>query len=221
MAKGKSQYHFTIPADPALINQTIFNYLHANSFVQKQKDGCYYYEQYDALYGRKMFEYRINGNQVTIWAYTGSYKWPQPLEGFVGAVPKQEYRDSLEVLFMQLQTLAHNPGQANGQDPQSQMYQSQQFQQAQQLQQSMAAFQQQNSKAAGNSAVIGFVISLLGLVLSFFGVYFGVLIIFIEISLAVRGLKSEHRGLAIATIVLAIVSAVIIVAEIMLSALLL
>lgn len=214
MAKTKSQYNFTIPADPALINQTIFNYLHANNFVQKQKDGHYYYEQYDAISGRKLFEYQINGSQVTIWAYVGSYKHPQELEGFVGALPKQAYKDSLQLLFGHLQALAQNPQQnqmyGDGTQAQNQTYQAQQ---AFQTNQSMAAFKAENDKKAGNGAIIGFVISLIGLVLSLFGVYFGAIIIFIEISLAVRGLHSDKKGFAVATIVLAIVSAVIIIGE--------
>ncbi|MGN0343052.1 MAG: hypothetical protein ACI4DO_09685 [Roseburia sp.] len=220
MAKTKSQFNFTIPADPALINQTIFNYLHANNFVQKQKDGQYYYEQYDAISGRRLFEYQINGNQVTIWAYVGSYKHPQELEGFVGALPKQSYKDSLQLLFSHLQALAQNPQPdqvyGDGMQAQNQMYQAQQMYQTNQ---SMAAFKAENDKKAGNGAVIGFVISLIGLVLSFFGFYFGAVIIFIEISLAVRGLHSDKKGFAIATIVIAIVSVLIIIAEIFLIAL--
>lgn len=221
MAKNKSQYNFTIPADPALLNQTIFNFLHAHNFVQKQKDGRYYYEQYDAIYGRKLFEYQINGSQVTIWAYVGSYKHPQDLEGLMGVVAKQAYKDSLQLLFSHLQALGQNPQNdsiyGDGMQAQNQMYQNQQIHQTNQ---SMAAFKAENDKKAGNGAVIGFVISLIGLVLSIFGVYFGAIILFFEISLAVRGMHSDKRGFAIATIVLAIVSAVIIIGELILYALL-
>ncbi|MCM1283903.1 MAG: hypothetical protein NC180_05300 [Muribaculaceae bacterium] len=213
MAKSKSQYNFTIAADPAAINQVIFNYLRANNFEQKLADGRYYYERNDAISGRRLFEYSINGSQVTIWAYVGSYKHPQELTGFAGAVPKQSYKESLQLLFSHLNALSNNQAPA-GTEEQQQAYQSQQ---AYQMNQSMQAFQAENNKGLETGTVIGFIISLVGLILSFFGMTYGVLIIFLEYYLGSRGLKSGKRGLAIATIVIASISLVIVVVELILS----
>lgn len=199
MAKAKSQYNFIINADANVINQIIFDYLRANNFQQKQENGCVYYEQYNALTGRCLFEYNIAGNQVTIWAYVGSYKSPKELSGFVGALPKQAYRDSLQLLFNHLEALNH---------PQNNAPQQQAFDYQPNMQQANA-FEQQSKKSRDNWTIAGFVISIVGLFLSFFGIVYGVIIIVLEYYLGITGLKSNRKGLAVATIVLSSISLLI------------
>ena len=51
MKKGKSTYQFPINVDPNVAHQTIMNWLGANSFELKQKDGQYYYQYSDPIVG--------------------------------------------------------------------------------------------------------------------------------------------------------------------------
>lgn len=60
---------------------------------------------------------------------------------------------------------------------------------------------------------IGFWLSILGLVCSFFGVAYGIFVYIIDFYFASQGLKTKKRGKAIATIVLSIISILIIIIE--------
>lgn len=58
-------------------------------------------------------------------------------------------------------------------------------------------------KANGNKAIIGFILSIVGLLLPCVGVQFGGIVIVLEFAFATAGLKSSKKGLAIATFILA------------------
>ena len=104
MKKGKSTYQFPINVDPNLAQQVIMNWLGANGFDLKEKDGNHYYQYYDPVIGRRLFEYYIQPGMVTINAYIGKYKKPYLLDdSFAGSVPKSAYKQALAPLF---QTLA-------------------------------------------------------------------------------------------------------------------
>ena len=66
---------------------------------------------------------------------------------------------------------------------------------------------------------IGFWLSIVGLILSFIGVTYVVIIYILNYYFASQGLKTSKKGKAIATIVLSSVSIVVIILEILLIAL--
>lgn len=221
MSKGKkTTYQFTINAEPQMINNVIQAYLAANNFTLRESGGATYYFHNDPiLKGKRSFEYYINGNNVTILAYLGTYEKPKALEGFVAALPKQAYINEIKELMQELKKL-----EGNGPNP----YISQTPQQGQMPPQgqipnpnaSFETFFESNNKKLETWTLIGFVIALIGLVLSCFGVTYGVLLLILEFSFAVQGLKTRKRPFAIATIVIAILSLVIIVVEVALTVLL-
>lgn len=214
MSRAKSVFKFTVHANPAVINDVIQRYLAANQFSPKPTENAnYYYFNDPMLKGKRSFEYYISGNDVTIYAYLGTYKKPRELEGFVAALPKQSYKNDLAPLFEELKRL--DGGQFNqsnmGQPNMDQPNMAQGYGYAPQPNTSVDTFVQQNMQKQETWTIVGFVVSLVGLVLSFFGVYYGVILYFLEFYCAIQGIHSRRKGLAIATIVLASVSIVILI----------
>ncbi len=218
MKKGKSNYSFIINAEPLMVHNTIQSFLAANGFAPKFQDGITYYEAYDLISGLRYFEYYINGNQVTILAYIGRFTKPLLLDNsFAGSVPKQAYKNLLETLFQALNSLNYSQGQSvnmAGQMPYGQpvnMTGQMPQGQAMNIAQQTNVFVDNANKQKETLTIIGFVISVIGLILSCFGVTYGLVILFLEITFAVNGLKTSKKGLAIATLVLAGVSFLILI----------
>lgn len=236
MKKGKSNYSFVVNADVQSIHNLVQSFLGTNGFNAKCENGFTYYLQQDFMWGNRFFEYYVNGNQVTILAYIGTFKKPLLLDdSFAGSMPKQEYKKLLATLFNALNELntagvQMNAGAQMNAGVQQDMY---------------ATYQQQDPYASGNMgaqpqyvdisqqtnqfaenvnsskekmAVAGFVIAVIGIVLSCFGFSFGWLIIALEIYFAINGLKTSKKGLAIATLVLSGISILILVVQIVLIA---
>lgn len=225
MSKEKTQFAVTVNADGNVIQNVILNYLSANGFRPEQKPNANYFTKYDAISGRRSFEYYINGNQVVILAYLGKFEKPKSLEGFVGAIPKQNYKDDIAVLLNELNKLnganqnagyapaaaqGYAPAAAQGYDPAaaSQMTQNT----------NVDAFTAHVNHRKDTFTIIGFIISIVGLVLSFFGIVYGFILYFFEFYCGFQGIHSNKKGLAITTIVLAGVSIVILIIEIVISA---
>lgn len=203
MKKGKTEYKFRINADFTQVEAVIRNYLYSNSFVQKPKEGANYYSASDPMQGNKCFEYYIQDGQVTILAYFGSFEKPKSLEGFVGVLPKQNYRNSLQVLFEELKKLEDTDLNFTAAEPNG----------------SLSTFMEQNEKKKETGVIVGFVMSVIGVLLSCIGFTYGILLYIIEIYLAVQGIHTKKKGLAIATIVLAGVSILILLGVIVLTVL--
>ena len=116
MSQGKTEFKFRVNADITVVESLIRNWLNANGFSFQPKPGANYYAFNDPmLKGKRGLEYYINGNEVTILAYLGTYEKHQDLEGFVGALPKQAYRNELNPLFEELKKLesGRTPNMAN------------------------------------------------------------------------------------------------------------
>ncbi len=231
MKKGKSVFNFVVNADEMSIHGLMQSFLSANGFVAKQESGYTYYLQQDLMWGNRFLEYYINGNQVTVLAYIGRANKPLLLDNsFAGSMPKQEYKKLLNTLFSALNELNANAGQMGAQNVGAQnmgaagtMYSGQQAQdmysQPQQAQymdisQQTNQFAQNVNKSKENMAIAGFVISIIGLVLSCFGYMVGAIIIALEIYFAVNGLKTSKRGLSIATFVICGVSILILIFQV-------
>lgn len=231
MSQQKTEFKFKVNADATLVEAVIRNWLVVNKFAPNPKYGANVYEFNDPmLKGRRGFEYYINGNEVTILAYIGKYEKPQALEGFVGAVMKQDYRNEMAPLFDELKKLENasatqqtvgaaqpadpqqtsEAAQPTGAQPQSVSGTQQQSAGAYQTtgtapvqNDSLNTFMEQNNKKQETLVIVGFVMSLIGLLLSCFGATYGVILIMLEFYFAIQGLKTKKKGLAIATIVLA------------------
>lgn len=231
MKKGKSTYQFPINVDPNLAHQTIMNWLGANGFDLKEKDGNYYYQYYDPVVGRRLFEFYIQPGMVTINAYLGKYKKPYLLDdSFAGSVPKSAYKQALAPLFQTLASYNAPAGEYGSQpgsaDPAS-PYIAQPYASAvsggvaaQPTSGNYEDFANATNKSYEKLAVWGFVIAIIGLLLSFVGYMYGILLYVLEFYFATCGLKTEKKGFAIATFVLAGVSIAILVVSAFLQALL-
>lgn len=78
-------------------------------------------------------------------------------------------------------------------------------------------FQEETDKKKETVCEIGFWISILGLILSFFGMMVGVIIYILDFYFAFNGLKTRKKGKAIATIAISIISIVVIIFQILLA----
>ena len=217
MKKGKSTYQFPICVDPNMAHQTIMNWLGANSFNLKEKNGNYYYEYYDPVIGRRLFEFYIQQNMVTINAYIGTYKKPLLLDdSFYGTVPKSAYKQLLEPLFQTLRTY-NTPGAGDAWQPTGNenpaAYNMQQY--ASDANQPTPGSYEDYANAAnkpnGKMAIIGFVMSIIGLLLAFVGHMYALWLYALEFYFAAQGIRSDKKGFAIATFVLGGISVVILV----------
>ncbi len=234
---NKTVYQFNVNAPEDTINQVFQSWLAANGFGFQPKEGAnYYYFNDPMVKGKRSLEYYIHGAQVTVVAYLGTFEKPKALEGFVGALPKQMYKDDLASLFKALEQLntynAQNtvpaqeagrvtpgmeePAQTEGQPVQQVAPQPM----GQPVQQVAQGFVAENEKKKENLVIVGFVMSIVGLLLSCFGYTFGAVLIILEFYFAIQGLKTKKKGLAIATIVLASISILFCLLAIILAALL-
>lgn len=211
MSKEKTEYRFSVHAAPEVINQVIQNYLAANQYVQIPKPNANYYFFNDPwIKGKRSIEYYIHGTEVIVLAYMGTFEKPRGLEGFVGAVPKKSFRDDLEPLFVELHRI-----DMMGLAPQQGMPPQQGYIPPQN---SANQFVEKSRKTRENWTIAGFVISLVGLLLSFFGITYGAIIIVLEFWCGFQGLQTKKKGLAIATIVLAGISVLLLILSIVYTA---
>ena len=140
----------------------------------------------------------------------------------VAMASKQDYKNKLVPLFNAINALNMNGGMAQ---PQAQQQQMAGY--AQNMAQPMGNVPYTNvqtnqfaadvNKSKEKMAIAGFIISIVGLLLSCFGMYFGAIIIALEIYFAVSGLKTSKKGFSIATFVISGVSVLIIIAEVILA----
>lgn len=193
MSNEKTRFEFVVNADPRLIDDTIRRYLAANKFQQQPKGTMNYFFFHDPLIkGKRSFEYMIQGNKVTIFAYLNTFEKPNGLDGAMGFAMKQDYKNELQVLFEELKRLeTQNMGVANGMPQQGT---------------AVDAFVEENNKKKEKGTIIAFVMAIIGLLLSCAGMSYGVILLILEFYLAIQGLQTKKKGLAIATIVIACIS---------------
>lgn len=58
------------------------------------------------------------------------------------------------------------------------------------------AFTEQVNKKNEKLVIVGFILSLIGVVLSFFGIYYGMILVFLDIWMGIQGLSTRKKGLA-------------------------
>lgn len=239
MKKGRSTYTFQLNCDPNLINNLVQSYIQGNKYELQQNNGEQFYRAGDALVqGYRYFNYSISGQMLTINAWLKGAFGEVPVEQNSLNMIAMDYRNSLGKLFQEIDKLNNggvnmnnnmnfdpNTGQplnqnaSNNQmnfDPNTgqlinQNIVGQQFQNN--VSQFTQTFQNETIKKQEKMCEIGFWLSLLGLLSSFAGVAYGVIIYIMNFYFASQGLKTSKRSKAIATIVLSIVSIFIIILQ--------
>ena len=218
IARGKTNYTFTVNANPQAINNLMHNFLKANGYNIANQDGITYFQYFDVIWGNRFLEYYIQGNQITILAYIGTFKKPTLLDdSFVGMAAKQDYKNKLLPLFEELKKLNNNEGIYTQQTTEQVTFANVNTQETTNGQ--VNQFADNVNKRNEGMAIAGFVMSIVGLLLSCFGVTFGVIIILLEIYFAIMGLKTSKKGFSIATFVISGVTLLILIAQIVLAVL--
>lgn len=222
MKKGRSNYNIVFNTDNNTINNLVQSYLQSSGFSIYEKKGDKYYRAGDAMIGYRGFNYNINGNALNIEAWLDGALGDFPLEQNSLNMMATNYRDSLNNLFQEIEKINNGGNIMNNQnnsqmnfnpntgEPINQNMNNQQNQVNNNFAQS---FQDENMKKKEKMCEIGFWLSILGLLCSFFGVAYGIFVYIMDFYFASQGLKTKKRGKAIATIVLSIISILIIIIE--------
>lgn len=214
MKKGRSTYTFQLNCDPNLINNLVQNYIQGNQYELQQKNGEQFYRAGDAMVqGYRYFKYSISGPTLTIYAWFKGAFGEIPIEQNSLNIMAMTYRNSLNVLFQEINKLNNgginknnnmnfdpNTGQPLNQNNVNQFTQT---------------FQNETTKKQEKMCEVGFWLSLVGLLCSFLGVAYGIIVYILNFYFASQGLKTKKRGKAIATIVLSIISILVIIFQLL------
>lgn len=219
MKKGKSNYNLTFNSDSTLVNNIVQSYLKESGFNMYEKKREKYYRAGDAMLGYKDFNYSINGNNLIIEAWLDGALGDFPLEQNSLNMLAMDYRNSLNKLFQEINKL-NNGGMNmnnnfNNQNINNQMNYDpntgQPINNNDNNNNFVQSFQDETMKKKERMCEIGFWLSILGLVCSFFGIAYGIFVYIMDFYFASQGLKTRKKGKAIATIVLSIISILFII----------
>lgn len=230
MNKGRSTYTFQLNCDPNVANDLVQAYIQGNKFTSQNKDGEQFYRAGDVmLEGYRYFNYSINGQTLTIQAWLKGPFGDMSIEQNSLNMPAMNYRNSLGKLFQEIEKLNNggtNMNNNNGMNfdpntsqPLNQGYNQQPMnnqsygQPMQQNNQFTQSFQDETTKKQEKMCEWGFWLSIFGLLISFVGVTYGVIVYILNFYFASQGLKTRKRGKAIATIAMSIISIIIIVIQ--------
>ena len=212
MNKGRSTYAFQINCDPSVANDLVQAYIQGNKFTLQNKDGEQFYRAGDAmLEGYRYFNYSINGQTLTIQAWFKGAFGDISIEQNSLNMPAMNYRNSLGKLFQEIEKLNNGGTNMNNNGMNFDPNTGQPMQQNNQFAQS---FQDETTKKQEKMCEWGFWLSIFGLLASFVGVTYGVIVYILNFYFASQGLKTRKRGKAIATIVMSIISIIIIVLQV-------
>lgn len=234
MKKGKSNYTLQFRCDSNTIEQLMQSYISANGFSLIEKKGEQYFRAGDQMMGYRGLTYSISGQTISINAWLDGALGDFPLEQNSLNMMAMNYRNSLSTLFQEIENLnggnTMNNNVNNGQmnfDPNTGQPLNQNMgqpvnqiniQQTQPQNQFSQTFKNENQKKQETMCEIGFWISILGLLGSFAGVVMGLLVYVMDFYFASQGLKTRKRGKAIATIVLSIISILIVIGQLVITA---
>jgi hypothetical protein len=226
LTEGKTVYRFQFNSLPQHADAVVQGWLQTHQFTYQNKYGEDMYFHSDNMNGHRGFQYMINGNVLTIYAWTMGLgkKYYKLDSGAVKNMPGDSYKYILHELFIgirNLGTVAAAPVQHYTQ-PQAQYYEQPQAQyydqaqgwgygqyQAQSVNDVVNEMGNDLTQKAETGCEIGFWMSIVGLLVSFLGITYGVFVYVAVFYLAGRGLKTRKRGKAIASIVMSIASILI------------
>lgn len=236
MKKGRSTYNFNLNCDINNINLLIKSYIDANGFKLVEKNNETYYKAGDAMIGYRYFNYNLSNNNLTIYAWLkGAFGDIEIEQSGLTSINMMvmNYRNSLNTLFKEIEKLNmegsnksnmnNNENNIIGYDPNTgaPIYQNQQNNinsnpqnyNTNQNNNFTQTFQNETTKKQETMCEVGFWFSLVGLLASFFGISYGIILYIMDFYFASQGLKTRKRKKAIATIVLSIISILIILIE--------
>ena len=223
MKKGRSNYPVQFNTDSNTINNLMQSYLTAENFKLHEKKGEQYFRAGDQMVGYRGLKYSINGQVLTIEAWLDGALGNFPLEQNSMNMMAMNYRNSLNNLFQEIAKLNNggnnimnnNNQNFNTQTEQPHLNNNQQINLNNNANQFAQTFQNENTKKQEKLCEIGFWLSIFGLLLSFVGVSYGVIIYILNFYFASQVLKTRKRGKAITTIVLSIISILIIIFQLL------
>lgn len=197
MAKGRNDYQIPFNTDASVVNSIVNSYLSASNFKLVTKRNDTYYRSGDAMTGYRGFKYWINGQTLIVQAWIDGDFAEVQLEGNLNVVATN-YKESLSKLFQAVTN-------ANNQDyNQSGQVMAQEFAQS---------IQNDVNKNRETMCEVGFWVSIAGILISIFGISYGVIIYLLDFYFAAQGLKTRKKGKAITTIVLSVISVLILILQ--------
>ena len=205
MNKGKSTYKFEFNAEPGLIDKIVKDWLLTNHFEFTHKYDEDLYFAHNAINGNRGFQYSITNNVLDIYAWTIGIgnNFFQLDSGAVNNMPGDSYKELLSGLFEQLGQYCNQVQSISGHNSINQ--------------QSAATFAEtfrhESDQKKEKLCNIGFWLSIVGLILSFLGMFFGIIIYILVFYFASQGLKTKKRGKAIASIILSAISIIIVLIQ--------
>ena len=197
MAKGRNDYQIPFNTDASVVNSIVNSYLSASNFNLVTKRNDTYYRSGDAMTGYRGFKYWINGQTLIVQAWIDGDFAEVQLEGNLNVVATN-YKESLSKLF-QAVTNANNQSYN-----QSGQVMAQEF---------AESIQNDVNKNRETMCEVGFWVSIVGILISIFGVSYGVIIYLLDFYFAAQGLKTRKKGKAITTIVLSVISVLILILQ--------
>lgn len=231
MKKGRSNYTIQFNTDLNTINNLMQSYLTAENFKIHEKKGEQYFRSGDQMMGYRGLKYSVNGQSLIIEAWLDGALGDFPLEQNSMNMMAMNYRNSLNNLFQEIAKLnnggnfMNNNGQnfdpitgqpiTNNNQQLNSNINNQQINQNNSATQFAQTFQNENLKKQEKLCEIGFWLSIFGLLMSFVGISYGVIIYILNFYFASQGLKTRKKGKAITTIVLSIISILIIIFQLL------
>lgn len=226
MKKGRSSYNFKLNGNSDKAEQLVQSYISAKGFKQIEKKGEKFYRAGDIMVeGYRYFDYKISENELTVYAWLkGAFGDIGIEQGGIASINMaiMNYRKSLTTLFQEIEKLnsenkEESLEESNEETTEGESNTNQTTDKSQNDSNDFAkTFEEETIQKQEKLCEIGFWLSILGVVLAFFGITYGVIIYMLNFYFASQGLKTKKRGKAIATIVLSIISIFIIICEIML-----
>lgn len=215
MNQGKTNYCFQINCDPRMVSDIVTEWLRANDFTFVNKYGENMYYAKDAIYGNRGFQCTMTNGVVNIYAWTIGLgdKFYMLDSGAINNMCGDYYKGILSSLIDKINAL--NCGNTGGYYNRNAPYQ----QPVQTVTQLANDLKQETTTRAEKLCKVGFWLSLAGLLLSFLGITYGVIIYILVFSFATQGLKTGKRKMAIASIVLTCISILITILGLILSSL--
>lgn len=210
MKQERSNYTFNINGNASMVNDLIQSYIQANNFKQEEKKGETYYVSKDIMIGNRYFNYHITDNQLVISAWIRGSLGESGIEkqGLAASNPIiMSYKESLNKLFSEIEKISSQMSNESISNDTAQIDKTSFTQN----------FQKDITSKQEKMCEIGFWLSIFGLLCSFMGIAYGIFVYLFEFYFAAQGLKTRKRKKAITTIVLAIISILIIVLELVLN----
>lgn len=208
---SRSEYKLEYHGEKVALEQLIQQFLSVQGFKLTEKKGEQYYKAGDAVMGYKGFKYSIVEGAVVINAWILGIK-EFALENAGLNILANTYKQDINGLLQEIEKV--NQGMATTDYSVQQQNVSQQNLQNDNPNANGSYIQNlgaETQRKAETMAEVAFWISLVALLISCCGVVPGGILIFVDIALAIQGLKTRKKGKAIATLVMSGLSALLLI----------